>query len=102
VITNPLPNAIKFAQSSAIDAGVDVDADVARLYVRDRGMGIPPADQERIFERFERTDTSKHFGGLGLGLYITRQIVEAHGGTIRVTSNPGQGSTFIVKLPRTQ
>jgi signal transduction histidine kinase/PAS domain-containing protein len=102
VITNLLSNAIKFAQSSAIDAGVDVDADVARLYVRDRGMGIPPADQERIFERFERTDTSKHFGGLGLGLYITRQIVEAHGGTIRVTSNPGQGSTFIVKLPRTQ
>jgi signal transduction histidine kinase len=100
VITNLVSNAIKFAQSSAIDAGVDSDADTARLFVRDRGMGIPPADQERIFERFERAVTSRHAGGLGLGLYITRQIVEAHGGSIRVTSTQGQGSTFIVKLPR--
>jgi PAS domain S-box-containing protein len=100
VITNLLSNAIKFAHSSAIDAGVDADVDTARLFVRDRGMGIPPADQERIFERFERAAPPRHFGGLGLGLYITRQIVEAHGGSIRVSSTPGQRSTFIVKLPR--
>ncbi len=100
VITNLLSNAIKFAHSSTIDAGVEADADTARLFVRDRGVGIPPDDQERIFERFERAAASRHFGGLGLGLYITRQIVEAHGGTIRVMSTQGQGSTFIVKLPR--
>ena len=100
VITNLLSNAIKFARSTAIEAGVEADADTARLFVRDRGVGIAPGDQERIFERFERAASSKHFGGLGLGLYITRQIVEAHGGTIRVTSTPGEGSTFVVELPR--
>jgi signal transduction histidine kinase len=100
VITNLLSNAIKFARSTAIEAGVEVDGDTARLVVRDRGMGIAPVDQDRIFERFERAGPSKHFGGLGLGLYITRQIVEAHGGTIRVASTPGEGSTFVVELPR--
>lgn len=99
VITNLLSNAIKFAQSTAIEAGVEADATVARLFVRDRGMGIAPLDHERIFERFERAASPKHFGGLGLGLYITRQIVEAHGGTIRVSSAPGEGSTFLVELP---
>jgi signal transduction histidine kinase/PAS domain-containing protein len=100
VITNLLSNAIKFAHSTTIEAGVETDGDTARLFVRDRGMGIAPGDQDRIFERFERAASSKHFGGLGLGLYITRQIVEAHGGTIRVASTPGEGSTFVVELPR--
>ncbi len=100
VITNLLSNAIKFARSTAIEAGVEADADTVRLFVRDRGMGIAPVDQDRIFERFERATSSKDLGGLGLGLYITRQIVEAHGGTIRVSSKPGEGSTFVVELPR--
>ena len=54
---------------------------------------------DRIFDRFERAVSSRHFGGLGLGLYITRQIVEAHGGSIRVSSRPGEGAEFVVVLP---
>ncbi len=100
VITNLLSNAIKFARSTNVEAGVEADADTARLFVRDRGLGIAQVDQERIFGRFERAASSKYYGGLGLGLYITRQIVEAHGGTIRVSSTPGEGSTFVVEVPR--
>ncbi len=70
-----------------------------RLRVRDHGMGIAPEDQARIFERFERAVSSRHFGGLGLGLWIVRQVVEAHGGAIRVVSAPGEGAEFTVELP---
>ena len=73
---------------------------MARLVVRDQGIGIPPEARERIFGKFERAVSERHSGGLGLGLYITRSIVEAMGGTIRVESLPGQGSTFTVELPR--
>ncbi len=74
----------------------------ARLVVRDEGIGIAPEAQERIFSKFERAVSDRHSGGLGLGLYITRSIVEAMGGTIRVESRPGQGSTFTIELPRRQ
>jgi signal transduction histidine kinase len=80
---------------------VELDGQVARLAVRDHGIGIAPTDRERIFERFERASSVRHYGGLGLGLYITRQVVEAHGGTIRVVSHTGAGSTFAVELPLT-
>jgi signal transduction histidine kinase len=66
--------------------------------VRDHGIGITPARQGRIFERFER-GVSKNYGGLGLGLYLSRRIVEAHGGSLQVQSVPGTGSTFTVTLP---
>jgi hypothetical protein len=72
---------------------------LARLRVRDRGLGIPPEDQVRIFERFERAVPTRHYGGFGLGLWISRQLVEAMGGNIQVDSTPGQGSTFTVELP---
>jgi signal transduction histidine kinase len=62
-------------------------------------LGIAPEDQSRIFERFERTREVRHYGGLGMGLWIVQQIVEAHGGTVRVESELEQGSTFIVELP---
>jgi signal transduction histidine kinase len=68
--------------------------------VRDQGIGIAPEDQKRIFERFERAVSSRHFGGLGLGLWIVRQLVNAHGGTIRVESTPGEGARFEIDLPR--
>jgi two-component system, LuxR family, sensor kinase FixL len=100
VITNLLANAAKFGQGKPITIHVSPDGERARLRVTDRGIGISAEDQARVFERFERAVTSEHFGGLGLGLYIARQIVEAHGGEIRVESAPGTGTSFVVLLPR--
>ncbi|HZU83272.1 MAG TPA: ATP-binding protein, partial [Polyangiaceae bacterium] len=100
IVTNLLSNAVKYAGSAPIEVAVESDARMARLVVRDRGVGIAPEDQRRIFERFERGASPRGArGGLGLGLYITRQIVEAHGGSIRVASRPGEGTTFVVELP---
>ena len=76
-----------------------VHGQAARITVRDHGVGIAAEDLERIFECFERTAPVEHFGGLGLGLYLAREIVRAHGGTIQVESEPGQGTTFTVELP---
>jgi two-component system, LuxR family, sensor kinase FixL len=100
VITNLLSNAIKFGQGKPITVEVTAEPVLAKLLVRDRGIGIEPADQERIFGRFERAVPSQHFAGLGLGLYIAREIVEAHGGKIQLSSQPGAGTTFTVELPR--
>jgi signal transduction histidine kinase len=99
ILTNLVSNAIKFGAGQPIDIFIGEDAGVARLAVRDHGIGIDMAQQGRIFERFERV-ASRNYGGLGLGLYISRQIAEAHGGSIRVESEPGAGATFIVELPR--
>ncbi len=99
VVTNLLGNAIKYGAGAPVDLLVDTVDGLARLRVRDRGTGIPPEAQARIFGRFERAASPQHFGGLGLGLYISRQIAEAHGGTLGVESTPGQGSTFILMLP---
>jgi signal transduction histidine kinase len=72
---------------------------VALLSVRDEGIGIAPEDQPRIFERFVRAVTDRNYGGLGLGLFISRQVIEAHGGGLYVQSALGQGATFTVRLP---
>jgi signal transduction histidine kinase len=99
VITNLLSNAIKYGAGKPISiraAAVDASA---QLEVCDQGIGIAPEDQRRIFERFERAVSSSSYGGLGLGLYISRQIVDALGGSIRVESAAGAGSRFIVELP---
>jgi signal transduction histidine kinase len=100
VITNLLVNAAKFGEGRPITLAVDADATRARIRVTDRGIGIAAEHQLRVFERFERGVPAQHFGGLGLGLYIVRQIVEAHGGVIRVESTPGAGATFTVEIPR--
>ncbi|MGE5048458.1 MAG: sensor histidine kinase, partial [Deltaproteobacteria bacterium] len=68
--------------------------------VRDGGVGIGSADQERIFQRFERAASDRYPGGMGLGLFISREIARAHGGDIRVESAPGKGALFTVELPR--
>jgi signal transduction histidine kinase len=98
VLSNLLSNAMKFGAGQPITVGVERRDDRARLTVSDHGMGIDPARHARIFERFERGVSSKHYGGLGLGLYICRQIVEVHGGTISVDSHQGAGATFTVEL----
>jgi len=69
------------------------------LRVRDEGIGISPEDQARIFGRFERAVSERHYGGLGLGLWISQQIVTQLGGHIRVESVQGEGSSFTVELP---
>jgi PAS domain S-box-containing protein len=99
VVTNLLTNAIKFGAGRAIEIGVEAQPQRAVLTVTDRGEGIAPEDVDRIFQRYEQATTSHMHGGLGLGLYIVRQIVEAHGGAIRVESRRGAGSTFTVELP---
>ena len=100
VITNLLGNAVKYAGGQPIEVRVDADPATARVEVQDHGPGIAPEDQARVFELFGRTAAAGVAAGLGLGLYITRQIVEAHGGHILLHSHPGMGSTFTVDLPR--
>jgi PAS domain S-box-containing protein len=100
VLTNLLTNAMKFGAGHPIEVSVQETAAQAIIAVRDHGMGISKVDQARIFERFERAVSTRHFGGLGLGLYISAQIVRAHHGSLRVDSEPGQGAVFTVTLPR--
>ncbi|WP_437775068.1 AAA family ATPase [Sorangium sp. So ce1097] len=99
ILINLVSNAAKYGAGSLIHVGVRRQADRAVLIIRDHGIGIAEADQARIFERFERAVSVRNFGGLGLGLYIVRWIVAAHGGAIRVESKPGAGATFVVELP---
>jgi signal transduction histidine kinase len=99
VLMNLLSNAMKYGAGGLVQVSVRRQGDRALLVVRDHGMGIAEADQARIFERFERAVSVRNFGGLGLGLYIARSIVAAHGGSVRVESKPGAGATFIVELP---
>jgi signal transduction histidine kinase len=99
VITNLLSNALKYGAGKPVDVKVCSEGGAAMVTVADRGMGIEVEDQKRIFERFERAVSDRHFGGLGLGLWISRQVVEASGGSISVSSTVGKGATFVVRLP---
>jgi anti-sigma regulatory factor (Ser/Thr protein kinase) len=96
VVTNLVSNAIKYGDCKPIDVAVEGQKDRAVITIRDRGLGIAPHDHERIFGRFERAASSRHFGGIGLGLWIVKQIIDALGGTVAVESHPGKGSTFTV------
>jgi signal transduction histidine kinase len=100
VLSNLLTNAIKFGTGKPIEVAVSGGGGGARIVVRDQGIGIAPDAAMRIFDRFERAVEARHYGGLGLGLYITRRIVEAHQGSIRVESQPDAGATFTIDLPR--
>ena len=100
VVTNLLSNAVKYGAGSPIAMGISADETSASFSVRDHGIGIPVEHQARIFERFERAVSDRHYGGLGLGLWIVRQIVDSLGGTISVESEAGKGTIFTVSLPR--
>jgi PAS domain S-box-containing protein len=99
VVANLLSNAIKFGQGKPIDLRVERDGTFARLVVHDRGIGIGPEAQKRVFSPFERAVSSRNYGGLGLGLYIVKTVVEGLGGTVTVESAVHEGTTFTVVLP---
>jgi PAS domain S-box-containing protein len=99
VFINLLINALKYAAKSPIRISVGQKNGSALLSVRDQGIGIDPKDHQRIFQRFERAVSSRNYGGLGLGLYIARQLTQLHRGDIRVESAAGKGATFTVELP---
>ena len=102
-ITNLAGNAIKFSpRGEAVELCSGVSGDAVRIEVRDRGRGIPAGKLERIFERFEQVDASdaREKGGTGLGLAIARTIVDQHGGRLWAESEPGEGATFVIELPR--
>ena len=100
VITNLVSNALKFGRGKPIEISVEAEGELARVRVRDYGIGVPAEDQERIFERFERAVSEHSFGGLGLGLWIARQIVQTHGGRIGVENPEGGGAAFFFELKR--
>lgn len=99
VIVNLITNAMKYGLQRPIDISLTRGNNTVQLIVHDHGIGIAKKDQEKIFSRFERVASTTHFGGLGLGLYITNNIILAHEGSIRVESKLGSGSAFIVELP---
>lgn len=99
VITNLITNAIKYGAGMPISITTQIKDDHLLLTVKDNGIGIAKEDHSRIFGRFERAVSITKFGGLGLGLYITQQIVKSHDGEIWVESDYGHGAAFIVKLP---
>ncbi|HEX4448574.1 MAG TPA: AAA family ATPase [Polyangiaceae bacterium] len=100
VVSNLLSNAVKFGAGRPIEIAVSGSPDRARLAVVDQGIGVPAGRVAHIFDRFERGVSSQQYGGLGLGLYIVRTIVETLGGEVRCEDTPGGGATFLVDLPR--
>jgi PAS domain S-box-containing protein len=102
-LSNLVSNAVKYSPNGGtVWVGGRVDATGTTVYVADQGIGIPPEEQDRIFERFHRIETGLHrrTEGTGLGLYLVKAIVEAHGGRVWVESAPGRGSIFMFTLPK--
>lgn len=99
VATNLISNAIKYGEGSAVEVSVARGDGLARFTVKDHGPGISPERLPFIFDRFERAVENSSVQGLGLGLYIVKQIVHAHGGSVNVESTEGKGTTFVVSLP---
>ncbi|HEX2570435.1 MAG TPA: PAS domain S-box protein [Polyangia bacterium] len=100
VVTNLVTNAMKYGKGRPVDIEVGDAGDRPYVRVVDHGIGIPPQDRARIFEKFERAVSGLQYGGLGLGLWIARQLVEAHGGALQVDDTPGGGATFTLELNR--
>ena len=103
-LVNLIENAIKYSSAgAAVLVSARTVGPMLELVVRDHGIGIPPADRDRIFERFYRVDRarSRATGGTGLGLSIVRHVARNHGGDVSVESREGEGSTFVIQLPYT-
>ena len=99
VVVNLISNAIKFGHGKPVLVSVTATAGWARVSVRDQGIGIAPEDHRRIFERFQRAASSRNYGGLGLGLWVSHRLVEEMQGSLTVDSHAGEGATFTVELP---
>lgn len=99
VFINLLSNASKYGSGKPVEVRLSADAVSVALAVKDHGMGIAPQDQDRIFEQFERAISANSISGLGLGLFISKKIVEAHQGMIHLESQLEKGSTFTIRLP---
>ena len=100
VLTDLVGNAIKFGNAKPIDVTLADTGETVTVTIRDQGIGIPPEALARIFERFERAVPLRHYAGIGLGLYVARHTVEAHGGLLTVDSQLGTGSRFTLTLPK--
>src|SRR5256885_14778425 len=100
VLVNLVNNAIKYSpDGGTIDIAATQHGEVAQVAVRDHGLGIPLDHREHIFDRFHQAHARSHRSGMGLGLYISRQIVDLHGGSIAVDFPPDGGTRFVVTLP---
>ena len=99
VVASLLSNALKFGAGRPVLLRVEAEGGLARLTVRDEGIGIASEQLPHIFDRFTRAVSDKHYGGMGLGLFLTRHVVRSLGGEARAESTPGQGATFTVQLP---
>jgi signal transduction histidine kinase len=99
VISNLLSNAVKYGAGSPVSMSVRRVGPQAEIEVRDEGPGISQADQARIFKRYERAISANEVSGLGLGLFISEQILQSHGGHVHVESDLQKGSRFIITLP---
>jgi signal transduction histidine kinase len=100
VLVNLVNNAIKYSpDGGTIDIAATQHGEVAQVAVRDHGLGIPPEDRSHIFDRFYQAHARSHHSGMGLGLYISRQIVDLHGGSITVDFPADGGTRFVVTLP---
>ncbi len=99
LVENLVGNALKYGHGSPVEISLREENGMAVVAVRDHGIGIAREDQERIFAQFERAVSDLHYGGMGLGLWIVRQILEAAGGTIEVESRPNEGAAFTIRMP---
>ena len=99
ILTNLLSNALKYGLGKPVEVRVSSGGGRVRVAVEDHGIGIDPADHARIFQRYERAASERHYGGFGVGLWVARLVAEAHDGRIDVQSVPGEGATFTLELP---